>query len=231
MALVGVPNETRKAFPDGTTMFERVLPGPDRMYPDTDSAPIPIDDEDIDSIRKRLPVPVEQRLKQLQTWKVPEDTYPYLLKRNLVWIIDKVSKDFGYSARYVGTLFGHTIKSLEGRGARAPEFNDYAVYELINFVHSRGLDPNIAREMIPVIMAHPDSDFETVLTGIQYRKHSLNELLAQIPALQEEFSSIAKTNNRRTAADWTMGKLRRHAMGNVPLGTLREHVESEICRA
>jgi glutamyl-tRNA(Gln) amidotransferase subunit E len=33
MAFAGVPNETRKSFPDGTTIFERVLPGPDRMYP------------------------------------------------------------------------------------------------------------------------------------------------------------------------------------------------------
>ncbi|MDZ4122171.1 MAG: Glu-tRNA(Gln) amidotransferase subunit GatE, partial [Candidatus Cloacimonadaceae bacterium] len=36
MAFEGVPNETRKSFPDGTSIFERVLPGADRMYPDTD---------------------------------------------------------------------------------------------------------------------------------------------------------------------------------------------------
>ncbi len=41
-ALDGVPHETRQPLPDGTTDFERILPGPDRMYPDTDSAPIPV---------------------------------------------------------------------------------------------------------------------------------------------------------------------------------------------
>ncbi|HDQ15982.1 MAG TPA: Glu-tRNA(Gln) amidotransferase subunit GatE, partial [Bacteroidetes bacterium] len=41
MAFEGVPEETRKSFEDGTTIFERVLPGANRMYPDTDSAPIP----------------------------------------------------------------------------------------------------------------------------------------------------------------------------------------------
>ena len=35
----GVPHETRQPSPDGTTDFERILPGPDRMYPDTDSPP------------------------------------------------------------------------------------------------------------------------------------------------------------------------------------------------
>ena len=38
-ATQGVPNETRQPFRDGSTDFERILPGPDRMYPDTDSPP------------------------------------------------------------------------------------------------------------------------------------------------------------------------------------------------
>ncbi len=38
-ATAGVPHETRQPFSDGSTQFERILPGPDRMYPDTDSPP------------------------------------------------------------------------------------------------------------------------------------------------------------------------------------------------
>jgi glutamyl-tRNA(Gln) amidotransferase subunit E len=54
-ALVGIPSETRQANPNGTTGFERVLPGPDRMYPDTDTPPIPVRDETVAEIRARLP--------------------------------------------------------------------------------------------------------------------------------------------------------------------------------
>jgi glutamyl-tRNA(Gln) amidotransferase subunit E len=43
-AFVGVPPETRQAHADGTTGFERILPGPERMYPDTDTPPLPIPD-------------------------------------------------------------------------------------------------------------------------------------------------------------------------------------------
>ncbi|MFO8172905.1 MAG: Glu-tRNA(Gln) amidotransferase subunit GatE, partial [Longimicrobiales bacterium] len=39
-ALQGIPAETRQAFPDGTSGFERILPGADRMYPDTDTPPL-----------------------------------------------------------------------------------------------------------------------------------------------------------------------------------------------
>ncbi|MCP4566573.1 MAG: Glu-tRNA(Gln) amidotransferase subunit GatE, partial [FCB group bacterium] len=58
LAFDGVPFETRKSFSDGTTIFERVLPGADRMYPDTDSAPIPIEENEIEEIAGDLPVAV-----------------------------------------------------------------------------------------------------------------------------------------------------------------------------
>jgi glutamyl-tRNA(Gln) amidotransferase subunit E len=53
-ARIGVPAETRQAFPDGTTGFERILPGPDRMYPDTDTPPLPIPDAMVTEIRAHL---------------------------------------------------------------------------------------------------------------------------------------------------------------------------------
>ena len=43
--------ETRQAYADGTNGFERILPGADRMYPDTDTPPLPIPDAWVDAIR------------------------------------------------------------------------------------------------------------------------------------------------------------------------------------
>jgi len=39
-SLAGVPGETRDPLPDGRTRYSRPLPGRDRMYPETDIAPI-----------------------------------------------------------------------------------------------------------------------------------------------------------------------------------------------
>jgi len=54
-ALEGIPPETRQAFRDGTTGFERILPGADRMYPDTDTPPVAVHDEWIEEILADLP--------------------------------------------------------------------------------------------------------------------------------------------------------------------------------
>jgi glutamyl-tRNA(Gln) amidotransferase subunit E len=53
-AVAGVPSETRQALDDGTTGFERILPGPDRMYPDTDLPPIRIDDDRLATLEHGL---------------------------------------------------------------------------------------------------------------------------------------------------------------------------------
>lgn len=51
----GIPNETRQAMDDGLTDFERILPGPDRMYPDTDTPPTEIKEDRIEKLRLGVP--------------------------------------------------------------------------------------------------------------------------------------------------------------------------------
>lgn len=54
-AIEGVPTETRQPYPNGTTGFERILPGPDRMYPDTDTPPARVTRELVESVAAALP--------------------------------------------------------------------------------------------------------------------------------------------------------------------------------
>lgn len=54
-ATIGVPSETRQALRDGTNGFERILPGADRMYPDTDLPPTKITDERLNRLKENLP--------------------------------------------------------------------------------------------------------------------------------------------------------------------------------
>ncbi|MDA3781384.1 MAG: Glu-tRNA(Gln) amidotransferase subunit GatE, partial [Bacteroidales bacterium] len=114
MAFKGVPEETRKYFSDGTTIFERVLPGADRMYPDTDSAPIPLSNDYIENLRKKMPSEVIDRYKQLIKWKIPKDTYTYIFRNNLFLIIEKIITDLNINPKFIGTFFGHKLKFIEG---------------------------------------------------------------------------------------------------------------------
>jgi glutamyl-tRNA(Gln) amidotransferase subunit E len=69
----GIPSETRQVLPTMGTDFERILPGPDRMYPDTDSPPMSVPDTWLDSIRPRLKEPIWERDARLAAQGLPPD--------------------------------------------------------------------------------------------------------------------------------------------------------------
>ena len=134
---IPVPNETRKSYPDGTTMFERVLPGADRMYPDTDTAPIAISQQLIDEVDEGLPLGIDKRIEQFIKWQVPEDAYIYLLSKNLAPLIEKIINDFDFDPKYLSTLLAHRLKHLQGKIKSASPFDYGRLYDLCGFVKKK----------------------------------------------------------------------------------------------
>ena len=71
-ATVGVPQESRQHMPDSCrTDFERILPGPDRMYPDTDSPPVAISKERVARIQEITAPRPWEREERYRKMKIP----------------------------------------------------------------------------------------------------------------------------------------------------------------
>ncbi len=224
LALQGVPNETRKALKNGTTIFERVLPGPDRMYPDTDSSPIPIDDRIIRDIEKQLPSEVTARIDQMIKWKIPATTFTYILSKNLFPLLAGIITDFQENPLLVGTLIGHTLKYIEGQQIGNTSIDYQKVYELFKFIRKKKLKRDIIKSMLPIVYQHPESDFDSVLKILKYRNKSEKEILSILPALNDKFNNIKTSKAPGARERWLMGQLRPVALGNIELNTLRKHI-------
>jgi glutamyl-tRNA(Gln) amidotransferase subunit E len=217
LAGAGVPNETRKALADGRTIFERVLPGPDRMYPDTDSAPIPVIEDMIVRVRAALPAEVHSRLGQFKAWDIPVDTHPYLLKNNLVPLLEQIVADFSADPRFVAVILGQSLKNLAGRLPASRDFNFRRLYELFAFIHEQELEKDIIKTMLPVIVQHPNMDFQSVLTTVNFKKLERGEILASLPFLKEKFQKIRTSRDPGAAGRWIAGNVRKLALGNMPM--------------
>ncbi len=225
LAFRGVPNETRKALPDGTTMFERVLPGPNRMYPDTDSAPISIPEELIQLAQQQLPINVAARLQQLNDWKIPAYAYTYILRRNLCPVMEKIIVDFDLPPAFVGSVVGQTLRNLEGKSGSAALFSTDRFYELFAFVQQQKLQWEIVRELLPVIYQSPAMSLDSALAAIGFRRITEEEILAKIPSLRKKFREINISPDDDTTSRWIMGKLRPLAIGNINLNKLKQAIE------
>jgi glutamyl-tRNA(Gln) amidotransferase subunit E len=227
MAFAGVPNETRKSFEDGTTIFERVLPGADRMYPDTDSAPIPLEDSEIDEAQTRLPVLVSERISQMAEWCVPEDTHAYLLKNNLVALLERIQNELKVPARFTAGLLAHTLKHLQGQYPSLPDFSYEKVYELLQFLVRRKLDLAIARRMLFHLYQHPKMDFESILITLNFREVPREEILAKVPFLIKKYKEIRTSSDDSAGLRWVMGNLSKLAIGNISLSELSNEIRLE----
>ena len=225
MAMNGVPNETRKSFENGTTIFERVLPGADRMYPDTDSAPIPLEDEVIENLRKDLAPDICDRYSQLKAWGVPPDTFTFLLKYNLLPLIEKCSGELEIAPKFVATLLGHRLKHLQGKYDAFRLFRNDMVFALLKFIRQRGLDLAIAPKMLRVLFDHPKMDFDSILVTLGYKEVAKEEILGKLPFLVKKYRETRTSGEDAAGHRWIMGSLHKLALGNISLRELNEHIK------
>ncbi len=228
MAFEGVPNETRKSFVDGTTIFERVLPGADRMYPDTDSAPIPLRDEDIDRLGKDLPITTLEAYHRMKKWGMPEDTYTYIFRNNLFPLVEEMVEKEGFEPVFLASLLGHRLKFIEGHFDRSPGFRYDLVKKLLLFVREEKLETDLVSAMLPVVYQHPKMDFASVLTSIGFKRASRNEILQNLEFLSKTFRSTGRRQSNEAMTDWMMGQLRKTALGNLPLKSLKASIQENI---
>jgi glutamyl-tRNA(Gln) amidotransferase subunit E len=131
-AVDGVPHETRQPFADGHTDFERILPGPDRMYPDTDSPPTRVTRDRVARLRATLPEPPWAREARYAAAGVPDSTIRYLIRRGGADRVDRMVADHGADLRDACFLFGERLVGLRRAGRavdRIPDASLAAYFE------------------------------------------------------------------------------------------------------
>jgi glutamyl-tRNA(Gln) amidotransferase subunit E len=119
----GIPNETRQPFPDGSTDFERILPGPDRMYPDTDSPPTRLTRERVERLRERLAERPWDREARYARVGVPRSTSHFLIRRGGAALVDHVVSECRGDLRFAAFFFGERVKGLRRAGTTVDELS------------------------------------------------------------------------------------------------------------
>jgi glutamyl-tRNA(Gln) amidotransferase subunit E len=99
---------------------------------------------------------------------------------------------------------------------------------MFKFVKSDGIEPNIAKIMLPVVYKYPSMEFKSVLTTVKFKRRTQEELLAPIEFLIEKFREITENKKEHKISDWIMGQIHSQAIGNVDLKYLKTAIDSRI---
>ncbi|MCI4325869.1 MAG: Glu-tRNA(Gln) amidotransferase subunit GatE [Thermoplasmata archaeon] len=113
-ALAGIPSETRDPLPDGRTRYSRPLPGRDRMYPETDVPPVPVDPARLRALRAGLPErPREARARLVERYALSENTALALQRAGEVERFESLAGR-GHAAPLVAQLLAKEIPDSGG---------------------------------------------------------------------------------------------------------------------
>ena len=148
VAFDGVPAETRAATQSGETVYIRPRPGSARMYPETDIAPITIDNSLLDLLRQKIPRPIEEYTNELMNRyglnnKLAEEIFdsPYL---NL---FEKIVSSTRISPVFIASKLTEDITNLERQGYDSSILTGEKLLEIFNELeHGR-----IAKESVSLL--------------------------------------------------------------------------------
>ncbi len=142
-ATVGIPSETRQALSDGTNGFERILPGADRMYPDTDLPPKKITEEKLNEIKSWLPEKLWIRQEWYKELGIPEDTISELSISRFAEVFKNVVNKLKINPTTAAVVLIQYPKRLKKLGFDIEQLNEN-IFEDIFVNHTKGLIPRDA---------------------------------------------------------------------------------------
>lgn len=161
-ACVGVPNETRQHLREGLTDFERILPGADRMYPDTDHPPLRITSERVEGIKSGLPEPTYAVEKRFRKYGLPEDTVNDLALSSHIGLIDRLAVEKA-DMKLVGRLIGQTARSLSRQGVDLSKITDDVWAGLVTACNHGGVKTKHFETLVKAIAENPSSNIKNLI--------------------------------------------------------------------
>lgn len=221
-ATIGIPSETRQALRDGTNGFERILPGADRMYPDTDLPPKQITEERLERIRRTLPLDYWTRQSRYQSLGVPDDLIRPLAISRFAPLFDRVTNECHIAPGLAARVLVQYPKRLRREGLPTEHLSEGILMDVLSAYRSgrlakEGIYETLKRSLrdgsfSPSMLAPPCSDEE------------LGRVISQV---RENLGRVA-IGKPDCLHDVAMGQVMQSVRGRIDGARIAQRVEEEV---
>ncbi len=213
--LLGVPEETRGANPDGTTRYMRPRPGAARMYPETDVPPIRINEEYVHKLRDHLPELPKRKMKRLmKEYKLNEKLASQVLNSEYALLFEEVASESAVSPTTIAAVLTETMKALRRDGVELDKIRNEQIEELFSFVGAG----KTAKEAIPDILTwlskHERASVKAATESLGLTMLSEAEIAKIIIDLLQENAQLVKERGK-AAFGMLMGLVMRKVRGRA----------------
>ncbi|HNQ22839.1 MAG TPA: Glu-tRNA(Gln) amidotransferase subunit GatE [Phycisphaerae bacterium] len=235
-ATQGIPSDTRQALEDGTNGFERVLPGAQRMYPDTDLPPMAVPEERVERVRRQLPPFVWDTEAALRRLGLPEDVVIPLCLSPRRKLFDRLVNELKTDPVLAGVVLIQRFKAWRRAGLRPERLGDEEVYEVFKAYR----EGRLGRQGIVWVLARMLQAPETDADAAGRSAHALADLPSEPVGAKEVRARVeaavaavgtAPFASRARQHRYLMGRLMRGFGGAVNGMELARVLEEHLERA
>ncbi|HXK09471.1 MAG TPA: Glu-tRNA(Gln) amidotransferase subunit GatE [Vicinamibacteria bacterium] len=223
----GVPHETRQPFADGTTDFERILPGPDRMYPDTDSPPTRLTRERVERLRSTLPERPWEREARYVAAGVPVQVVHYLVRRGGAVLVDRVVAEARADLRFAAFFFGERVKALRRAGVAVDRVPAEAWVGLFHALAVRPARREAWATLVRRMASHPGESVAVLLAELGMDDEPAGWRTA-VPRCLEAAEREAYDHDPGRVLRLATGRAMDALRGKIPARTVVEAVKTAV---
>ncbi|MCK4550792.1 MAG: Glu-tRNA(Gln) amidotransferase subunit GatE, partial [Candidatus Aenigmarchaeota archaeon] len=217
--LLGVPEETRRALPNGDSEYMRPLPGASRMYPETDVPPIEIETKRLSAIRKNLPEMLEDKvLRFKKELGLNAEIAGQVVSSHYLLLFEKLLS-FKISPKDLANIFVNVVPDLKKRdNVQVSKITDSQFEGVVSLISSG----KIIKDAVPLILkeAALGTDIGKIIT--ENNLTAITEKEAE--KIIKEIISKEKTPHLKSVVGKAMGALR----GRIENKKIFEIVNKEI---
>ncbi|HMB44994.1 MAG TPA: Glu-tRNA(Gln) amidotransferase subunit GatE, partial [Candidatus Methanoperedens sp.] len=228
-ALEFIPEETRRALPDGNSAYMRPLPGAARMYPETDVTPVVITEERIKGIK--LPELIgERKARYIKQFSLNEDLANQMARSVNSIIFDRIMQQVPEAnPNSVVRVLETILYELEKEGVEVNKITDDHLMQLFR-LQSEGKIPNEAiSNILKTISLKPDLYVYESAESLGIGGVKEGELETAVDKLIEEKMDFVKEKGLNAVGP-LMGLIMKDFRGKVSGGEVNRLLKKKISK-
>ncbi|OFV67204.1 MAG: glutamyl-tRNA(Gln) amidotransferase, subunit E [Candidatus Syntrophoarchaeum caldarius] len=229
-ALVGVPEETRRALPDGTTAYLRPLPGADRMYPETDVPPVVIDDEILQDIE--IPELITAKKKRYVTeYGLNEEIAGEIVRSRYTGVFEEAVAATNLPASVIATALTSTLVEIRREGINIDRIRDEDLLEMFKLLDAGKFAKEAIGNILKEIASSPDTELAIIaerlgIGGVD--EGEIEEIIDEIVSSRRSFIIEKGTRAVGPLMGPVMEQLRGKVDGKLVNAILRRKIDEVL---
>jgi glutamyl-tRNA(Gln) amidotransferase subunit E len=191
-AMREIPEETRRALPNGSSAYLRPLPGAARMYPETDVPPVELEEQRLSTIKNNLPETFEHRkARYKETFDLNGE------------LADKIARDVNFSLfeqimdvyktvvppTLVVRTLTDTLVELVHEGIDVEPLEDHHFEDIFKQLAANAFAKEAVPDIVKFLAQKPEISVEKAIAelGLSTGTHEVEKLIEDIVRAKKDF--------------------------------------------